>query len=69
MNPVFNNGFANNPITDFIQRFNQFRQTCQSNPQQYIQNMLNSGQITQQDYNNAVNTANQLFRMMNGPGF
>lgn len=62
-NSVFNllgNNMPNNPMTATIQRFNQFRQQFQGDPQQKIQQMLNSGQITQEQYNNAVQQANAL---------
>ena len=55
-----------NNINDFMQRLNQFRQTFNGNPQQQVQQMLNSGRITQTQYNNAVNMANQLMRMLGG---
>jgi len=53
-------------IQDFIGKLNQFKQTYTGNPQQQIQQMLNSGKVTQQQYNNAVNTANQIMRMLGG---
>lgn len=62
-NSVFNllgNNMPNNPMTATIQRFNQFKQQFQGDPQQKIQQMLNSGQITQEQYNNAVQQANAL---------
>lgn len=62
-NSLFNllgNNISNNPMTQAIQRFNQFRQQFQGDPQQKIQQMLSSGQITQEQYNNAVQQANAL---------
>ncbi len=53
-------------IQEFMTRFNQFKQTFNGNPQAQIQQMLNSGKVTQQQYNNAVNTANQIVRMLGG---
>lgn len=53
-------------IQDFIGKLNQFKQTYTGNPQQQIQQMLNSGKVTQQQYNNAVNTANQIMKMLGG---
>lgn len=47
-----------------IQKFMQFAQTYQGNPQQQIQNMLNNGQITQTQYDNAVQMARQLQQML-----
>ena len=34
------------------------------NPDEMIQNMLNSGRISQTDYNNAVHRAQQIMKMM-----
>ena len=55
-NPLFNQ-YGNNNI---IQQFNQFRKNFKGDPQQQIQQMLNSGKITQQQYNQAVQKANML---------
>ena len=50
-----------------LQRFMQFRQNFQGDPRAQIQQMLNSGQISQQQYNNAVQMAQQLQQML-APG-
>ena len=59
-NPLFNvlggSGMPNN----FLAQFMQFKQNFKGNPQQQIQQMLNSGRISQQQYNNAVQMANQF---------
>lgn len=47
-----------------IQRFMQFRESFKGDPRQQIQQMLNSGQITQQQYNNAVQIAQQIQSML-----
>lgn len=56
MNSLFNN-LGNQGL---IQRFQQFKQTFSGNPQQIVQQMLSSGKITQEQYNQAVQMANQL---------
>ena len=61
MNNPFN--MMGNPMQMIMQRFNQFRQTFQGDPQQQVQQMLNSGRISQEQYNQAVQTANQIMRM------
>ena len=76
MNPLYNmlmgggaHQMPNNPMNNmmgFIQSFNNFRQTFQGNPQQQIQSMLQSGQISQERYNQAVQMANQIQQFMNG---
>lgn len=66
MNPLFqmlNNQPANGAL-QLLQRFQQFRQNYNGNPQQQIQQMLQNGQITQQQYNSAVQMAQQLQRFM-----
>ena len=53
-----------NPMMQMVQRFQQFRQSFRGDPNQQIQQMLNSGKVNQQQYNQAVNLAQQLQRMM-----
>lgn len=57
-------GMPNNGMAQMIQRFNQFRQAFQGDPRQQVQQLLNSGKVSQEQYNNAVQMANQLQRMM-----
>ena len=45
---------------DIISQFNQFKRNFNGNPQQMIQQMLNNGQISQEQLNNAVQQANRL---------
>lgn len=68
-NPLFQqmgNQAPQNPMSTMIQRFQQFKQTFTGDPRQQVQNLLNSGKITQTQYNNAVQTANQLQRLLGG---
>ena len=64
-NPLFsmmqNQANMNNGI---MQRFQQFRQMFRGDPKQQVQQMLSSGRITQDQYNQAVQTAQQMARMM-----
>ena len=64
-NPIFNamNGGGNDNI---VQRFMQFKKTFNGDPQQQVQQLLNSGRISQAQYDNAVKMAQQLQRMING---
>lgn len=67
MNPLYNN-FENN-ITDemFNQLFQQateLKRTLKGNPQQLVQNMLNNGTISQQDFNRVFPLAMQLGEKM-----
>ncbi|MBO7662367.1 MAG: hypothetical protein J6U01_03255 [Clostridia bacterium] len=49
-----------------IQRFQQFQQMFRGDPRQKVQEMLNSGRVTQAQYNQAVQMAQQLQKMMGG---
>lgn len=49
-----------------MQQLNQLKQTFKGDPNQQIQKMLNSGRITQQQYNAAVQQAQQIMRMLYG---
>ena len=63
MNPLF--GMMQNQMPGGImQRFQQFAQMFKGDPRQQIQQMLNSGKISQGQYNQAVQMAQQLQRMM-----
>lgn len=65
-NPLYNQYQQQNPMNGFIQKFNQFRQSFSGNPQEQIQKMMNTGKISQQDYNNAYQMAQQMMRMFSG---
>ena len=51
---------------NIVQQFQEFRRTFQGDPRQQVQQLLNSGQVTQEQYNRAVQMANQLQSMLNG---
>ena len=51
---------------NFMTRFNQFKQMFSGDPRQQIQQMMNSGKISQAQYNNAVQQANQLYKSLKG---
>lgn len=60
-NPLFNQfgNNQNNPMSQFVSDFNRIRQTVR-NPKQEVQNLLNSGQMSQQDFNRLSQMANQI---------
>ena len=60
--PQIGGPFGN--IQQMMQRYQQFRQSFQGDPRQQVQQMLNSGQITQQQYDNAVRMAQQIQQML-----
>ena len=54
----------NNPINNFLNQFNQFRSTFSGNPEQQVKNLINSGRITQEQFNQFAQTANQLRQLI-----
>lgn len=60
-NPLFgqfgNN--QNNPMSQFMNEFKRLQKTVK-NPQQEVENLLKSGQMTQQQFNQLSQMANQL---------
>lgn len=55
----------NNPMmfNQLMQRVQQLKSQFKGDPNQQIQQMLNSGKITQADYDRAVQRANELKKM------
>ena len=67
VNPLFN-AFGNN-MTDemfnqLFQQANELKRTLKINPQQLVQNMLNNGTISQQDFNRVFPFAMQMGERM-----
>ena len=62
--PQMPNGMGN--IQQLMQQFNQFRQSFQGNPQQQIQQLMNSGKVSQSAYNTAYQKAQQFMKLMGG---
>lgn len=60
MNKLYQQMGPQNPYQNIIKQFEDFRKNYTGNPQEKIQQMLNSGQISQQQYNAAVQKANML---------
>ena len=64
-NPLFNMiGNQGNPMALLMQRFQQFQRSFQGDPQQQVQQLLNSGRVSQDQYNRAVQMAQQLHKMI-----
>ena len=63
MNPLYNQFQNPNRGNSLMQMYQQFRQSFQGNPQQQIQQMLNSGRVNQAQYNRAVQLAQQFKQM------
>lgn len=49
---------------NILQQFNQMRQTFSGNPQQMVENMLRSGQLSQSAFNQIAQQATELRKMI-----
>lgn len=70
-NPLFNmlGGNSNLPapfsnIQNMMQSLNQFRQNLQGDPKQQVQQLLNSGKMSQNQYNQLSQMATQIQNML-----
>jgi hypothetical protein len=67
MNPLYQAMMQNLPtnnVMSLLQRFNQFRNSFRGNPQEQVQALINSGRVSQADYNRAVQMAQQMQGML-----
>lgn len=57
--PETNNGFS-----QMMNQLNSFAQTLRGNPKQIVEQMIQSGQMTQAQYNQIAQEANKMIGMM-----
>lgn len=62
MNPLYQQMTGNQ--NNIIQQFQQFKSNFHGDPKQQIQQLLNSGRITQEQYNIAVQKAQMLQKIL-----
>lgn len=58
-NPIFDQ-MNTNGSNAIMQRVQQLKQQMGGDPNQHIQNLLNSGKVSQEQYNRAVQMANRM---------
>lgn len=61
--PINSNPFGGGPfgnMMNMMQQFNQFKSTFQGDPQQKVQELLSSGKMTQQQFNQLSQMAQQF---------
>ena len=63
-NPLYTQIGGGMPMNNIMQRFQQFQQMFKGDPRQQVQQLLNSGKVSQERYNSAFQMAQQLQRMM-----
>lgn len=49
-----------NPMANFLTQFNNFRSTFMGNPEQQVRQLLSSGKMSQEQFNQFAQQANQL---------
>ena len=66
MSSLFNdfNTSPTNNMTNLLSQFNQFRSTFSGNPEQQVKQLLQSGRMSQEQFNQLAQTANQLYRFV-----
>lgn len=66
MNLLFNDFQPQQPnqMNDFLTRFNQFKSTFTGNPEQQVKQLLSSGRMSQEQFNQFAQTANQLQKLI-----
>ena len=65
MSSLFND--FNQPINNManlLSQFNQFRSTFSGNPEQQVKQLLQSGRMSQEQFNQFAQTANQLRQLL-----
>lgn len=62
MGSIYNDFKPNqtNNMSNFISQFNQFKSAFTGNPEQRVKQLLQTGQMTQEQFNQFAETANQL---------
>ena len=64
-NPLYNTfGNQPNPVTDLVRRARQFRSQFKGNPRQEVERLLQTGQMSQNDFNRYSQIAQQVVQAM-----
>lgn len=58
------NMFGNNNFMNMLSQFNQFKQNFQGDPKSQVQQLLSSGQMSQQQFNQLSQAATQFQQLM-----
>ena len=66
MNSLFNDFHPQqtNQMNNFLTQFNQFKSTFTGNPEQQVRQLLSSGRMSQEQFNQFAQTANQLRKLI-----
>ena len=66
MNPLYQQLNNNPQPNNMMKQLMDFRKTFTGNPQQMVQNLINSGRISQDKVNQLAQQANQIYQQLNG---
>lgn len=66
MNSLFNDfqPQQTNQMNNFLTQFNQFKSIFTGNPEQQVRQLLSSGRMSQEQFNQFAQTANQLQKLI-----
>lgn len=64
MNPLYQQINNTTNSNNLLKQFQQFKQQFSGNPQEQVQQLLNSGKVSQAQYNRAVQIAQQLQQLL-----
>ena len=65
MSSLFNDfNQPTNNMAHLLSQFNQFRSTFSGNPEQQVKQLLQSGRMSQEQFNQFAQTANQLRQLL-----
>lgn len=64
MNPLYNQLNGSNSVNPMLSRIKQFKQMFSGDPKQMVQQMLNSGKVSQAQMNQYIQQANEIYKMM-----
>ena len=63
-NPLYNAMKQNNTLEQLAQQAKEFQKQFKGNPREEVQKLLNSGEMSQSDFNRYSQIAQQVMQMM-----
>lgn len=63
-NPLYNAMKQNNHLEQLAQQAKEFKKQFKGNPREEVQKLLNSGEMSQSDFNRYSQIAQQVMQMM-----
>ena len=56
-------GATQNPMAEFMNEFNQFKNSFKGDPKAEVEKMMKNGQLSQEEFNRYAQMANQIVGM------